>query len=134
MDLWETWSSNVNYNFQNVTTFLDLSAAFDCVDKNTMINKMNIYKFYNSVVNLIDSYLSYRSQLVVIGGQQSNYLSVNSATPQGSILGPLLFLLYINDISESSQLISFHLFADATALFYSHKGVVLKKVHRIVSF
>ena len=68
------------------------------------------------------SYLSDRMQCTEIGDTQSKLDFIKCGVPQGSILGPLLFLLYINDIVMSSKLFEFILFADDTSLFYSHKN------------
>ena len=68
------------------------------------------------------SYLSNREQFACINGRNSDSLSITCGTPQGSILGPLLFLLYINDLPDASKLLSFHLFADDTDIYFSHKN------------
>ena len=68
------------------------------------------------------SYLSNRKQAVKIGLNQSSSQAVVSGVPQGSVLGPFLFLLYINDIYLSSPLVKFHLFADDTCIFHSSKN------------
>ena len=60
MDIWETCIYNINYKQQNVTMFLHLSAAFDCVKQSTLVNKMKIYGLDTSMTNLISSYISYR--------------------------------------------------------------------------
>ena len=62
-----------------------------------------------------------RKQCVELGNIQSDFDKITCGVPQGSILGPLHFLLYINDMSECSSLLSCHLFADDTSIFYSHK-------------
>ena len=69
------------------------------------------------------SYLENRQQCVQIGNCQSKFQTVEYGVPQGSVLGPLLFLLYINDISKSSNILDFHLFADDTSLFHSHTNI-----------
>ena len=69
------------------------------------------------------SYLSNREQFVSINGYNSDSLSITSGVPQDSILGPLLFLLYINDLPNTSKLLSFHLFADDTNLYCSRKNL-----------
>ena len=61
MDIWKTWNYNINYREQNITTFLELSAAFDCVEHNTLIDKIKLYGFDTTMTNIIISYLSLRS-------------------------------------------------------------------------
>ena len=73
--------------------------------------------------NWFHSYLSNREQLVCINGHNSDFLSITCGVPQGSILGPLLFLLYINDLPNTSKLLSFHLFADDTNIYFSRKNL-----------
>ena len=70
-------------------------------------------------LSFFDSYLTNRKQQVEINGILSNPGVIKHGVPQGSVLGPLLFLLYINDISESSKILKFFLFADDTTVFYS---------------
>ena len=69
------------------------------------------------------SYLSSREQFVCINGHNSDYLSITCGVPQGSILGPLLFLLHINDLPNTSKLLSFQLFADDTNIYFSRKNL-----------
>ena len=68
------------------------------------------------------SYLNERSQRVSVGGELSKDMYVKYGVPQGSVLGPLPFLLYINDIPNASKILNFHLFADDTSLLYSHNN------------
>ena len=75
------------------------------------------YKWFNS-------YLSQREQLVSVNGHNSLSLPVSCGVPQGSILGPLLFLLYVNDLPNTPSLLKFHLFADDTNLYFSSKSLV----------
>ena len=72
-----------------------------------------------STLDLFQSYLSNRTQVVEVNGQLSEKGEIKHGVPQGSILGPLLFLLYINDISNSSDVLKFFLFADDTTVYYS---------------
>ena len=103
--------------------FLDLAKAFDTVNKDILMHKLNYYGIRGSTHSLINSYLAGRTQCVQINDIKSEKLPVNAGVPQGSILGPLLFLIYINDAVNASEKLKFTLFADDTCLFLSHKDV-----------
>ena len=103
--------------------FLDFSKAFDSLDHNIILFKLNYYGIRGSYLEWFRSYLSNRKQYVSIDGAASTLLPLTCGVPQGSIIGPLLFLIYINDISKSSDAVSFILFADDSNLFYSHTNI-----------
>ena len=103
--------------------FLDFAKAFDTVDHKILIKKLDYYGIRGTAQEWFKSYLSDRTQRVSISGQLSKDLTINYGVPQGSVLGPLLFLLYINDIPISSKFLNFHLFADDTSIFYADKDV-----------
>ena len=103
--------------------FLDFAKAFDTVDHEILISKLEYYGIRGIALDWFRSYLKDRTQRVYVGGQLSDSLSITYGVPQGSVLGPLLFLLYINDIPQASKIIGFHLFADDTSLFFSHPNL-----------
>ena len=106
-----------------IAIFMDLSKAFDTIDHNILLYKLEKYGIRGIVLSWFKSYLSNRQQFVSINDSNSSYLNIKCGVPQGSILGPLLFLIYINDIVNSSPILSFILFADDTNILLSHKNL-----------
>lgn len=94
----------------------DLSKAFDCVSPDMLLNKLDWYKFDSLSKNLIASYLKNRKQVVCINEEQSELRSVIHGVPQGSVLGPLLFLIFINDFSMNVTDTDVVLYADDATL------------------
>ena len=103
--------------------FLDFAKAFDTVNHKILLGKLNHYGIRGNVLQLIESYLTDREQCVQVNDTTSGYETIKHGVPQGSILGPLFFIIYINDIARSSDILSFYLFADDTTLLYSHKNI-----------
>ena len=96
---------------------MDLSKAFDTLEHSILIDKLSHYGIKCDVLKWLSSYLSNRTIYVEIYNAKSSVRHLNTGVPHGSILGPLLFLIYIDDISNSSSLFKFILFADDTNLF-----------------
>ena len=111
--------------------FIDLSKAFDTIDHRKLITKLERYGIRGNALRLISSYLSNRKQYVNVLDTKSNELPVDFGVPQGSVLGPLLFILYINDICNVSADGKFVLFADDTNIFVAANSIV--EVHKIAN-
>ena len=92
--------------------FIDLKKAFDTVNHSILLSKLNHYGVRSKAYDLFQSYLSNREQFVCINGHKSDSLSITWGVLKGSIFGPLLFLLCINDLPNISKLLSFHVFAN----------------------
>ena len=99
--------------------FMDLSRAFDVMDHDILQLKLNHYGFRGNFLSLLMSFIRERKYFVNINGMNSETRTVNIGVPQGSTLGPLLFLLYVNDMENCSSILHFTLFADDTTLGYS---------------
>ena len=98
---------------------MDLSKAFDTLDHNILLNKLQHYGIRGIALDWFRNYLTDRTQYVSIDGVNSTQLHVSCGVPQGSILGPLLFLIYINDLATVSKTAITILFADDTNNIYS---------------
>ena len=107
--------------------FIDLSKAFDTIEHNKLLEKLLHYGIRGKSHDILKSYLSSRIQKTKFKGVHSDECRVEFGVPQGSVLGPLLFLIYINDIVRSTDLGSFVMFADDTNIFVS--GESEKKVY-----
>ena len=105
--------------------FLDLSKAFDCIDHGILLRKLYFYGIRGTPLLLMKSYLSNRKQFTNVASYSSTYNEINTGVPQGSNLGPLLFLIYMNDLPFVSEILSSILFADDTTLVLTGKDPVI---------
>ena len=107
-----------------ISIFIDLKKAFDTIDHNILLDKLRNYGIRGIALQWIQSYHSNRSQFVTCNNTRSNFMDILCGVPQGSILGPLLFIIYINDIVNVSEKLKFILFADDTNVFFSSENKV----------
>ena len=103
--------------------FLDLKKAFDTINHSILLKKLNHYGIRGIINDWFSSYLLGRSQVTEIDSNLSTINKISCGVPQGSVLGSLLFLIYINDFHNSSEKLSFYLFADDTNLLYADKNL-----------
>ena len=110
------WANTLNNKGQTDIIFLDFNKAFDKISHKFILSKLHHYGIRNHTLSWIGAFLSNCTQTTVVNGVHSSYVEVTSGVPQGSVLGPMLFLLYINDINNAikSQI---KLFADDSVLY-----------------
>ena len=103
--------------------FIDLSKTFDTVNHNILIQKLEYYGIRGSALDLFKSYLSNHKQYVQIDKCKSQTLPITCGVPQGSVFGPLFFILFINDLHKSCPEGKTRLFADDTTIFLHRSNV-----------
>ena len=116
--------TNTIENKQNtLSVFLDLSKAFDTIDHNILLHKLECYGVRGLALKWFQSYLTDRKQYVLYNNVQSQTLDITCGVPQGSVLGPLLFLIYVNDIANCITHSKLIYFAYDTTVFLSSKCI-----------
>ena len=126
IELVDKVANAVEKNETTIGIFLDLSKAFDTINHDILLYKLEHYGFRGIVLDWFKSYLHNRKQFVRYKMHDSNKKVIKCGVPQGSILGPLLFILYINDIVNTTSLLELILFADDTTLLFSHPDIASK--------
>ena len=122
IDIYHHICQAFDHNQFSCMVFLDISKAFDRVWHAGLLHKLEQHGISGDLLRWIYSYLSNRTQSVVLNSVTSTAKSTSAGVPQGSVLGPLLFLIYVNDISENLQSLT-RLFADDSSLFFSTSNI-----------
>ena len=123
INLTELIRSNIDKGLYSCGVFIDLQKAFDTVDHEILLSKLHHYGVRGISNQWFRSYLTNRKQFVSIAGIDSMKRTVNHGVPQGSVLGPILFLIYINDLHHALQNCQTNLFADDTCLLSSDSNL-----------
>ena len=128
----DRWYCNMDNSLLNGVLFLDLKKAFDCVDHQVMLNKLALYCIRGITLNWFKSYLSNRKQICKVNNIFSDIKPINTGVPQGSNLGPLLFLSYMLmiylDLSNSLDSASARMFAGDTNITITGQTVQNSKL------
>ena len=108
---------NIDNGYLTRLVILDLGKAIDTLDHNAMLNKLSLFGFNRSPVQWFSSYLTGRTQSISVNGTISEPMPIQFGVPQGSVLGPLLLIMYINDLPLAVRACSVELYTDDTLIF-----------------
>ena len=119
----QDWRDSLDNNNHTISLFLDLSKAFDTINHKLLLNKLHLYNFDISAIALLENYLSNRFISVKINGINSKNEQLSTGVPQGSVLGPLLFIIFINDMALLPLSSKIAMFADDTTIYSNNLDI-----------
>ena len=117
-------ASSIDNNKISAGIFLDMSKAFDTLNHHILLDKLKNYGIRGTAHKWIVSYLTERKQFVQFGSSASFHKTISCGVPEGSILGLLLVIIYINDLPNASKITHSLLFSDDKNIFYSHQNLI----------
>ena len=115
--------SNINRSVITAVVNIDFSKAFNCVQHSILLEKLKRLNLHDNIIKWIASYLEDREQRTLVNNTLSSFLPVNQGVPQGSVLGPLLYIIYSNDFADKIKNSGFAFYADDTVLFSKKKNL-----------
>jgi len=117
------WTIDLDNHLKTDAIYIDFQKAFDSVSRPKLLTKLSSYNIRGDMFAWISAFLNHRSQQVIINKCLSNSIHITSGVPQGSVLGPILFLLYINDLTDAFKNLNYviKLYADDAKLYSSFK-------------
>ena len=121
--------SAINKKQISIATFIDFSKAFDTVNHQILFLKLQKIGITGNVLKLLQNYLKNRKQKTIVNNTESEFGTISCGVPQGSVLGPLLFLLYINNLCDSVKTVNTYLYADDTVLVSSAIDIYTAHAH-----
>ena len=109
----------LNKKLLSLALFIDVSKAFDSLDHQLLFAKLNIYGVRDTALDLMKSYFSNRFQYTIVNNDNSNFCKITTGIPQGSIIGPLMYAIYVNDVFNVTDFMKCVLYADDTVIIIS---------------